>query len=99
MAGLNEDTIIANKRTTAAPASDEEFFNSLDAAAAQPTAPEGSIFDNAAPAAGMAAFGAGAADMAAQQEAQPIDFRTDMGKCAGSGQCRTICSRSLKTSA
>lgn len=78
MAGLNEDTIIANKRTTAAPASDEEFFNSLDAAAAQPTAPEGSIFDNAAPAAGMAAFGAGAADMAAQQEAQPIDFRTDM---------------------
>ena len=46
MAGLNEDTIIANKRTTAAPASDEEFFNSLDAAAAQPTAPEGSIFDN-----------------------------------------------------
>lgn len=78
MAGLNEDTIIANKRTTAAPASDEEFFNSLDEAAAQPTAPEGSIFDNAAPAAGMAAFGAGAADMAAQQEAQPIDFRTDM---------------------
>lgn len=33
MAGLSEDTIIANKRTTAAPASDEEFFSSLDAAA------------------------------------------------------------------
>ena len=68
MAGLNEDTIIASKKTTAAPASDEEFFDSLDAAAVQPTAPEGSIFDNAAPAAGMAA----------QQEAQPIDFRTDI---------------------
>lgn len=34
MAGLNEATIIASKKTTPAPASDEEFFNSLDAAAA-----------------------------------------------------------------
>ena len=34
MAGLTEQTRIANKETTAAPASDEEFFNSLDAAAA-----------------------------------------------------------------
>ena len=34
MAGLNEATIIASKKTTPAPVSDEEFFNSLDEAAA-----------------------------------------------------------------
>ncbi len=33
MAGLNDATIIASKSTTPAPASDEDFFNSLDAAA------------------------------------------------------------------
>ena len=33
MAGLSDATIIASKETTPAPASDEDFFNSLDAAA------------------------------------------------------------------
>ena len=77
MAGLTEQTRIANKETTAAPASDEEFFNSLDAAAAasqlqeaqpQTMQPQDTQYQSAL----------GTEPQSMQpQEAQPIDFRDE----------------------
>lgn len=65
MAGLSDATIIASKETTPAPASDEDFFNSLDAAAA---------------AGQTAAAEAAPAEAVEISDAQPMDFREESAK-------------------
>ena len=65
MAGLSDATIIASKETTPAPASDEDFFNSLDAAAA---------------AGQTAAAEAVPAEAVEISDAQPMDFREESAK-------------------
>ena len=75
MAGLSDATIIASKETTPAPASDEEFFNSLDEAAAAGQMAAAAAA-NTVPTEAAAAVDTGSAD------AQPMDFREESKKSA-----------------